>query len=93
VGYPSHGRKGHVWRKVRLRVLDRDHWTCHYCGQPANTVDHLEPLSDRPDLAHHMGNLVAACRTCNTSKGRGTAPTPRHAPADTQATLNPSRNW
>lgn len=41
---------------------------CYYCGEPnAGTVDHIQPVSkggvDQPY------NLVAACETCNPSKG------------------------
>lgn len=39
---------------------------CHYCGTPADTVDHLIPKSqggtDDPT------NLVPACRPCNSAK-------------------------
>ena len=40
---------------------------CTYCGQSAETVDHLIPrLRHGPDSAD---NLVPACRWCNSSKG------------------------
>ena len=40
---------------------------CTYCGQPAETVDHLIPrLRQGTDSAD---NLVPACRWCNSSKG------------------------
>ena len=55
----------------RQRIFDRDAYRCVYCGQqfPAEelTVDHVEPRvrgGDRSD-----GNLVTACRACNTLKG------------------------
>lgn len=54
------------WKKLRLQILNRDAWTCSYCGGEANEVDHIIPLkrggSDDPD------NLTAACRTCNARK-------------------------
>jgi hypothetical protein len=54
------------WKKLRLRILARDGYTCSYCGDVANEVDHIIPLkrggSDDPD------NLVACCRTCNIKK-------------------------
>lgn len=44
-------------------ILRRDGYRCGYCGEVANTVDHLIPQSyrknDRPE------NLMAACRVCN----------------------------
>ncbi len=59
-------RRDHRWKKLRLRILARDAYTCAYCGGQANEVDHIIPLkrggSDDAD------NLVAACRTCNIKK-------------------------
>jgi 5-methylcytosine-specific restriction endonuclease McrA len=53
------------WRETRLRILRRDAYRCHYCGQAANTVDHVIPKAkggtDDPS------NLVAACARCNYS--------------------------
>jgi 5-methylcytosine-specific restriction endonuclease McrA len=55
----------------RLRIFERDAYRCVYCGEqfPSEelTVDHVEPRvrgGDRSD-----GNLVTACRACNTLKG------------------------
>ena len=48
--------------KRRLRGLP-----CHYCGKPSNTIEHLKPIAlggtSTPD------NLVAACSSCNYSRG------------------------
>ena len=72
------GRNGSTWawRKLRLRVLERDGWACHYCGRPANEVDHRMPLALGGTDA--MSNLVAACRPCNRRKGM--LPPPRGGP-------------
>lgn len=55
----------------RERVLERDAHRCVYCAQvyPAEqlTLDHVEPRMRGGD--HSEGNLVAACRSCNTMKG------------------------
>ncbi|WP_422049899.1 HNH endonuclease [Shimia sp.] len=50
-----------------VEVFSRDDWRCHYCGSPhALTIDHIVPKvsggTDDPI------NLVAACRSCNSSK-------------------------
>lgn len=54
------------WKKLRITILNRDGWTCTYCGDVATEVDHIIPLkrggSDDPD------NLTSACRTCNIRK-------------------------
>ena len=55
-----------TWKKLRLRILNRDGRECYWCGMDASTVDHIIPVAkggtDDPE------NLVAACRKCNFSK-------------------------
>lgn len=45
---------------------------CGYCGEDLNernlTIDHKVPRCHGGD--HSLGNLIACCRWCNTSKGR-----------------------
>ena len=52
---------------LRGAVLERDGWTCTYCGARTTEVDHVSPRalggSSTP------ANLVAACRRCNREKG------------------------
>lgn len=60
-------------RANRYEILKRDGHTCAYCGDPANTVDHVIPESRcrREKLPHNgwtWGNLVAACKPCNGMK-------------------------
>ena len=51
------------------RVKRRDQYTCGYCCDPADCVDHVIPVSYRSD--NTMANLVAACTPCNiTAHGR-----------------------
>jgi hypothetical protein len=56
---------------LRDRIFDRDGYRCVYCGEPYPaemlTLDHVEPQMRGGD--HSEGNLVAACRSCNTRKG------------------------
>lgn len=40
--------------------------TCAYCPRPADTVDHVVPLVRGG--TNYEGNLVPACRRCNSSK-------------------------
>lgn len=58
-----------AWRKIRAAVLERDGYRCRWCGRPADTVDHLTARARNGD--DDPGNLVAACRRCNYSRGKG----------------------
>ena len=56
------------FKAQRLRVLRRDANTCYYCGSDnATHVDHIIPKAKGG--GDEMHNLVAACATCNQSKG------------------------
>ena len=56
--------------KLRREVLERDNYTCVYCGEPAKVVDHMTPMGrGGPTL---KGNLAAACHSCNIRKGNKT---------------------
>ena len=52
---------------LRGAVLDRDGWTCAYCGRETTEVDHVAPRARGG--ASTPANLVAACRSCNKAKG------------------------
>jgi 5-methylcytosine-specific restriction endonuclease McrA len=55
-------------------VRQRDNFTCAYCGEYGNTVDHIQPWSrGGPNT---WGNLVTACKDCN---GRKADRTPEEA--------------
>ena len=71
--YKSHGRKGARWRRLRAQVLESSDvcWLCGKSTPPADTVDHVLPLSVYPELAHDLGNLRPAHKSCNSSKGAG----------------------
>jgi hypothetical protein len=59
-----------ITKRTRFEILRRDKHTCQYCGEKAPDVtlhiDHVVPVAlggdDKP------GNLVAACRDCNSGK-------------------------
>jgi 5-methylcytosine-specific restriction enzyme A len=65
---PSSAGRGYgaEWRKLRLRILERDRHTCTNCGKPASTVDHRKP--------RHLGgtddpsNLTSLCERCHETK-------------------------
>ena len=50
----------------RRGVFVRDEHRCQYCGDRAETLDHVVPRS-RGGL-HCWENVVAACRPCNVAK-------------------------
>lgn len=62
-------RDSRAWRAKRIAILQRDGYTCQYCGQPADTVDHILSVKDHPDQALSDLNLLAACKQCNSRKG------------------------
>ena len=51
------------WRKRRAIILKMHDYCCAYCGDEANTVDHVIPTS-KGGTDDPM-NLVAACNLCN----------------------------
>lgn len=57
-----------VWKEIRVRILLRDNYTCHYCGKVGGRMecDHYIPVS-RGGMSDES-NLVAACYKCNRSK-------------------------
>lgn len=57
---------GGNWGETRRAILDRDRWTCRYCGRRATTVDHVVPK--RYGGGDDAANLVAACLSCNSRK-------------------------
>jgi len=66
----SGSSKGKAWDDLRLKVLNRDGWTCSYCGKHLEgkdaQADHVIPRHNNgPD---EEWNLVAACGSCNGSK-------------------------
>lgn len=67
----QHSSSGPEWDALRLRVLDRDGWMCSYCGKHLEgrdaTADHL--LAKANGGEDTMTNLIAACRSCNGTKG------------------------
>jgi endonuclease I len=66
--------EGRVAEGLALLGLDPLHVQCVYCDQPAETWDHLHGLVRDGRFAgrgHQLGNLVPACKSCNSKKGNG----------------------
>lgn len=58
----ANGQKGGWW-EIRKRVLERDSYKCVQCGNKAEEVHHLIPLSRGGTTA--MSNLVSLCKRCH----------------------------
>ncbi|MEM1334513.1 MAG: HNH endonuclease, partial [Actinomycetota bacterium] len=50
----------------RRAVFARDDHRCQYCGDRADSIDHVMPRSRGGQ--HSWDNVVAACRPCNLGK-------------------------
>lgn len=57
-------------RFSRRGVLVRDGFACTYCGNYADTIDHVIPRMDGGESTYE--NCVAACGPCNRKKGHKT---------------------
>lgn len=59
-----------VSRRLRFAVLERDGFTCRYCGHSAPSVllevDHVVPRSRGG--SNHPANLATSCHDCNQGK-------------------------
>lgn len=79
------------WRGFRTWILARDGHACQLrlpgvCIGIATHVDHIVPLSRRPDLLLDPANCRAACAPCNRTR--------RDIPDDQlPRTAIPSRSW
>jgi len=60
----------HGYYALRWSILERDNYTCRYCGQHAPNVmlevDHRIPVSEGG--SDHPDNLVTSCFACNRGK-------------------------
>ena len=57
---------------LALLGVDPENVVCVYCDSPAETWDHLHGLVKNGRFAgrgHQIGNLVPACKSCNSAKG------------------------
>lgn len=67
-------QRNRITKKVRFAVLQRDNFTCQYCGAHGPgvvlEVDHIIPISKGG--TSDMDNLITACFDCNRGKGDAT---------------------
>lgn len=81
---PNAGRSGRPWART-VANLRNQRRPCCLCGHPIDydlppehpesfTVEHIKPWSKHPELRTDPGNLDAAHRRCNSTKGDGEQP-------------------
>lgn len=61
------------WRRCRVVVLARDHYLCCSCYSAgritmANTVHHIKPRRDYPELELTLSNLESICPSCHNKE-------------------------
>jgi hypothetical protein len=65
--------RSHAWRVLSEKVR-RAGSRCVWCLKPLpfrqRIADHVEPIEKRPELALEETNVVVACASCNTRRGR-----------------------
>lgn len=67
-----HDRRGHPWYKLRFEIMQRDNFTCRYCGRNVIddgikiVVDHLDPKNNGGK--DRLENYITACLECNGGK-------------------------
>lgn len=63
-----------ITRERRLAIYIRDGFTCQYCGRDLKDADPKEVSLDHllcriEGGGNESGNLVTACRSCNSARG------------------------
>jgi hypothetical protein len=56
------------WQKKRLEILERDKWTCQFCGDIETTlhVHHKEYLRGKKPWEYEDANFQTLCKNCHT---------------------------
>lgn len=86
-------RDSRAWRELRKTILARDGYVCAYCGQDADTVDHVVSVKESREMAMSPDNLVSACKRCNSMKGarsEGSFLARKFTPPVSRGNLSPS---
>lgn len=65
--------KSTAWELAREQALIRDNYLCQHCIKrkrltPADMVHHIKPISDHPDLALVLENLLSLCNSCHNKE-------------------------
>jgi 5-methylcytosine-specific restriction endonuclease McrA len=54
------------YKRNRKIILETNNYICHYCGLPATTADHIQPVSKGG--TNELSNLLPACHKCNSTR-------------------------
>jgi 5-methylcytosine-specific restriction endonuclease McrA len=54
------------YKRNRKIILEQSQYLCHYCNGPANTADHILPVSRGG--GNELANLLSACVSCNSTR-------------------------
>lgn len=61
--------RSRLHKRIAKAVLRSSGGRCHWCGGPASTCDYVVPLAAGGEMS--LENAVAACGSCNSSRGGG----------------------
>lgn len=55
------------WQKKRLKIFERDNWTCRKCGDQSTTlaIHHLYYLDNTDPWDYPDDALLTLCKTCH----------------------------
>ena len=56
------------WQKKRLEILERDNWSCRYCGDDTSTLyaHHIIYFSGTEPWDYDCKNIITLCDKCHT---------------------------
>lgn len=62
--------EGEAWRELRLKIIQRDNYTCSYCGYKSEKYQIVDHIDGNPENNTDK-NLQVICQMCNIIKHAG----------------------